>query len=184
MMPAVAALAFLALAVCLLDLVLTLGVVRRLRHHGELISTLPSGGGRPSHAFLAEGETAGPFTTVATTGEPVSRDGLSGQTLVGAFLVNCPACEENLPAFADHAKAYPGGRDQVIAVVVGPEDEAHDYRARLEPVARVVLESPGPGELGTALELTSFPAFGVLDPSGTVVTSGLDLPRPTVTAGV
>ncbi|MCP9968107.1 hypothetical protein LUX57_25555 [Actinomadura madurae] len=49
-MPFVAALALLALAVCLLDLVLTLGVVRRLRHHTELISNLSSGGGGPTRS--------------------------------------------------------------------------------------------------------------------------------------
>ncbi|TDC57174.1 hypothetical protein E1281_05930 [Actinomadura sp. KC345] len=175
-MPAVAALAFLALAVCLLNLVLMLGVIRRLREHGELISNVSSGGRRP-YAILAEGETAGPFETVATTGEPVSRGGLSGRTLVGAFTPHCSACDERLPAFVDSAKTFPGGRDQVIAVVVGTDGEAATYRERLEPVARVVIEPPMTGEIGTALALTSFPAFGVLSGSGTVVSSGLELNR-------
>src|SRR5262245_52970288 len=115
MMSVVAAVAFLALAVCLLDLVLTLGVVRRLRRHTELISNLSSGGWQPG-AILADGKTAGPFEAVATTGEPVSRDRLSGRTLVGAFAPTCTACEEKLPAFVDFATAFSGGRDQVIAV--------------------------------------------------------------------
>jgi thiol-disulfide isomerase/thioredoxin len=187
MMPVVAALAFLALAVCLLDLVLTLGVVRRLRQHTELISNL-STGGQPS-AMLAEGETAGPFEAVATTGETVSRGRLSGRTLVGAFTPHCPACEEKLPAFVDFAKTLPGGRDQVIAVVVGSEDEADSYREQLEPVARVVIEQPVSGEIGTALALNAFPGFGVLDQSGMVVSSGLELnpsiaTAATATAGV
>jgi hypothetical protein len=183
MMPVVAALAFLALAVCLLDLVLTLGVVRRLRRHTELISNLSSGGWRPG-AILAAGETAGPFEAVATTGERVSRDGLSGRTLVGAFAPQCSACEEKLPAFVDIAKTFSGGRDQVIAVVVGSENEAETYRERLEPVARVVVEPPATGEIGTALALNAFPAFGVLDESGTVVGDGVELDRPAATAGV
>ncbi|MEO3828010.1 hypothetical protein [Actinomadura sp. B10D3] len=182
-MPLVAALALLALAVCLLDLVLTLGVVRRLRHHTELISDLSSGGRRP-YAILDEGETAGPFEAVATTGEPVSRDGLSGLTLIGALAPGCGACEEKLPAFVDYARTFSGGRDQVIAVVAGSEDEAETYRERLEPVARVVVEPPVTGGIGTALGLGSFPAFGILDQSGTVVTSGLELNRPASTAGV
>ncbi|MCP9949597.1 TlpA family protein disulfide reductase [Actinomadura madurae] len=173
MMPATAALAVLALAVSLLDLVLTLGVIRRLREHTELISNVSSGGRRP-YAILDEGETAGPFDAVATTGEPVSRDLLSGRTLVGAFTPRCSACEEKLPAFLDSARTFPGGRDQVIAVVVGPEDEAETYRERLEPVARVVVEPPATGAVGTALALGSFPAFGVLDQSGTVVGSGVE----------
>jgi thiol-disulfide isomerase/thioredoxin len=183
MLPVVAALALLALAVCLLDLVLTLGVIGRLRQLTELISTLPSGGRRPD-AILAEGETAAPFDAVATTGEPVSRDRLSDRTLVGAFAPHCPACDEKLPAFVDFAKMFPGGRDQVIAVVVGPEDEAEPYCEQLEPVARVVIEPPMTGEVGKALALNSFPAFGVLDHSGTVVSSGVDLNRSTAAARV
>jgi hypothetical protein len=182
MMPVVAALAFLALAVCLLNLVFTLGVIRRLRQHTELISNLSSAG-RP-YAMLAEGETAGPFEAVATTGESLSRDRLSGRTLVGAFTPHCPACDEKLPAFVDFATTFPGGRDQVIAVVVGPEHEAETYRERLEPVARVVIEPPMTGEIGTALALNAFPAFGVLDQSGTEVSGGVELTQSTATAGV
>jgi thiol-disulfide isomerase/thioredoxin len=168
-----ATLAFLALAVCLPDLVLTLGVIRRLRRHTELISDLSSGGRRP-YSILAEGKAAGPFETLATTGEPVSRDGLSGRTLVGAFTPSCSACDERLPAFVDLAKTFPGGRHQVIAVVVGQEGDAETYRGRLEPVARVVIEPALTGEIGTALSLESFPAFAVLDESGTVGSSGLE----------
>lgn len=183
MMPVVAALAFLALAVCLLDLVLTLGVIRRLRQHTELISNL-SPGGREPLGILADGESAGPFETVASTGETVSRDRLSGRTLVGAFAPHCSACEEKLPDFLDFAGTFPGGRDQVIAVVAGSEEEAATYRERLEPVARVVVEPPGTGEIGQALALNSFPAFGVLDEMGTVVGNGVKLTRSAVTAGV
>ncbi|GAA0581574.1 TlpA family protein disulfide reductase [Actinomadura livida] len=182
MMPIVAALALLALAVCLLDLVFTLGVIRRLRHHTELISTLS--GAMPS-GMLAEGETAGPFEAVATTGEPVSRGRLSGRTLVGVFTPRCPACEEKLPAFVESAATFPGGRDQVIAVVVGEsEDDTAPYRERLEPVARVVTEPPMTGEISSALEVNGFPSFGVLDQSGTVVGTGLEPARPAATAGV
>jgi cytochrome oxidase Cu insertion factor (SCO1/SenC/PrrC family) len=183
MMPVVAVLAVLALAVCLLNLVLTLGVIGRLRRHTELISNLTSGGRRP-YTLLAEGETAGPFETVATTGEPLSLDRLSGRTLVGAFAPHCSACAEMLPAFVDYAETFPGGRDQVIAVVVASESEAETYRERLEPVARVVIEPPMTGELGTALALNTFPGFAVLDESGTAVGDGVDLSRPAAAAGV
>jgi hypothetical protein len=186
MMPVVAAAAFLALAVCLLDLVLTL-VVRRLRQHTELISQLsgqvPDASGRRPYSILTEGRSAGPFETVATTGEPLSLDRLSGQTLVGAFTPHCSACAERLPAFVDSANTFPGGREQVIAVVLGSEDDVRPYRERLEPVARVVVEPPEGGAIGAALELESFPAFGVLDQSGAVVGTGVELIRSSATAG-
>jgi hypothetical protein len=178
MMMLVAVLASLALAVCLLGLVLILGVIGRLRQHAELISQLSEqiakGSGRRPYTILGEGRTAGQFEAVTTTGEALSRDRLSGRTLVGAFMPHCPACEEKLPTFVDSAKTFPGGREQVIAVVVGPENEAETYRGQLEPVARVVVEAPMTGAIGTALALDSFPAFCILDPSGTVVASGLE----------
>jgi len=183
MMPVVAVVAFLALAVCLLDLVLTLGVIRRLRQHTDLISQLsgqlPDASGRRPYSILGEGTTAGPFEAVATTGEPLSSDALSGETLVGAFTPHCSACEERLPGFIDSATTFPGGRGQVIAVVLGSPEEAQPYRERLEPVARVVVEPPLGGAIGAALELESFPAFAVLDESGAVVVTGVELARST-----
>ncbi len=180
MIAVLGALAGLALAVCLVDLVLTLGVVRRLREHTELISKLAS----PAPvAMLADGRTVRAFEAVATTGEAVSRDLLSGVTLVGAFAPDCPACTEALPAFVDHAERFPGGRRQVIAVVMADGNDTEAYRADLEPVARVVVEA-GPGGIGEALGITSFPAFGVLDAAGTLVSSGYDLDRLAVPAGV
>jgi len=188
MTPVVAVAACLALALCLLDLVLTLGVVRRLRSHTDLISQLsgqlPDASGRRPYSILAEGETAKPFETVATTGEPLSRNGLAGRTLVGAFTSHCSACEERLPGFVDAATSFPGGRGQVIAVVLGTENDAEPYRERLEPVALVIVEPPSGGPIGEALGLSSFPAFAVLDGSGTVVGTGLELIGPTVSAGV
>lgn len=122
MMPFVAVLAFLALVVCLLDLVLTHGVIRRLPQHTDLISQLsgqiPHASGQLPCAILAEGKTAGPFEAVATTGEPLSRDRLSRQTLVRAFTPHCSACEEGLPGFVCSEKKIPGGREQVVAILV------------------------------------------------------------------
>lgn len=177
MLAVVAAVAFLALAVCLLNLVLTLGVLRRLREHTELISNL-SATGEPLAPMLAEGEIAGTFDAVATTGERVSRDLLSGLTLVGAFSPHCPACAERLPAFVDFAATFTGGRDQVIAVLAGEETETTTYRAQLEPVARVVIEPAIGGEICTALEFRAFPAFGILDEAGKVVSNGVTLDAP------
>jgi hypothetical protein len=175
MLAVVAALAGLALAVCLLDLVLTLGVIRRLREHTEVIARLPAA----PDVMLAEGRTAGAFETVATTGEPVSRVGLAGQTLVAALAPDCPACAERLPAFLDYAGRFPGGRDRVLVAVVGSPEETADYRVRLEPVARVVVEMERQeGGLTAALDIGGYPAFGILDASGTVVARGLGLDGP------
>jgi len=174
------ALAGLALAVCLVDLLLTVAVIRRLREHTDLISKFSAPG---AVAMLTQGQTTKPFEAVATTGETVSRDTLSGLTLVGAFTPQCSACTERLPRFVEYAGQFPGGREQVIAVVMGDEAAAQEYRTALEPVAKVVIEA-GPGGVVEALAVASFPAFGVLDSSGVVVTSALDLDDLSVPAGV
>src|SRR5690606_15281359 len=103
-MPVVVSLVIVVGAICLLDLVLTVGVIRRLREHSTLISEL--GGGRMPVPMLQDGETADAFEAVATTGEVVSRDGLSGNTLVGVFSPDCSACKERLPGFIRLARSF------------------------------------------------------------------------------
>jgi hypothetical protein len=68
------------------------------------------------------------------------------------------------PPFLDLATTYPGGRDQVIAVIAGAEEDAGPYREKLEPVARVVVEPAVGGEISTALAVQAFPysAFSTL----------------------
>lgn len=163
--------------ICLLDLLLTFGVIRRLREHTETISTLQAASTPPG--MLAEGETAGEFEAVTTTGEVISRDTLAGNTLVGVFSPDCPACAERLPGFLRLAAAFRGGRDRVLAVIADMGGDPETYRERLEPVARVVIEPQGTG-INEALRVRAFPSFGVLDGSGTVLASGLDPDRTEV----
>jgi thiol-disulfide isomerase/thioredoxin len=158
---------------CLLDLVLTFGVIRRLREHGELIarslSTAP-----PVVAVRAPGESVAPFATTTVDGEPLSRDALPERSLVGFFSPGCAACAESLPAFRRYAEEFPGGREAVLAVVVGSAEETAAQRRELGDVARVVVEAVD-GPVGAALGVQAFPAFAVLDGAGRVVASGLRL---------
>src|SRR5690349_19483902 len=97
MLALLTAVAVLAGALCLLNLVLTLGVVRRLREHAVLLAKLqPAAAPNP---MLAVGEQVGSFETVTVDGHPVSRDALDGPTLLGIFSPNCSACAERLPKF-------------------------------------------------------------------------------------
>lgn len=162
MHPLLIALAVAAGAVSLLNLVLVLGVVRRLREHADRISRLSP---EPPNPMLAVAQRAQPFDAVTLEGERVSRAALSRLTLVAVLSPDCPACAERLPRFLELAGAYPGGRGQVLAVVAG------DQVAALSPVARVVLETME-GPITQALGVRGFPAFAVLDESGTVVSAG------------
>lgn len=157
--------------VAVLNLLLTVGVIRRLREHTERLSSL---GGPPGAAMLAAGQRVGEFATTTIDGEPVARDLLSGRTLVGAFTPGCGACTERLPDFLARAKDFPGGPARVLAIVAGDSAGAASYRDQLAEVARVVVEPPG-GPLLTALKVSRFPAFGLLDAEGVVVASGWTL---------
>ena len=141
---------------CLLDLVLTLGVVRRLRDHNLRLAALA--GTEPDGFRLPPpGEVISPFSAVAVTGETVTGDDLAEPTLVAFFTPDCPACEEKLLGFLAYARDFAGGRARVLGVVAGESGGAH-YRTALSEVAVVVSERER-GELQKAFDVTAFPSF-------------------------
>lgn len=81
-MPYLAAAVVLIGLLCVLNLLLTVGLIRRLREQGP---------GRPGNAApptaLGPGSRIGDFTTRTTGGEPVSHEDLTG--LVGFFSAGC-----------------------------------------------------------------------------------------------
>jgi thiol-disulfide isomerase/thioredoxin len=182
--PYVAAALLLLGALCLFNLVLIFGVIRRLREHTEALSGLSLVGG-PSEVILPAGSAVGPFVAVTVDGAAVSRDDLDGETLVGFFAPGCRNCEAQLPQFVELATRHPGGPHRVLAVVVGaPEPDAAASTggagsptvAALARVARVVLARPD-AEVTKAFGVQGFPAYAVVGPAGVLVTSG---PRPGV----
>ncbi|MFE6306543.1 TlpA disulfide reductase family protein [Nocardiopsis sp. NPDC057823] len=162
--------AVLAVALCLLDLLLTVGVIRRLKEHTELIRNL-STAGMPDRTVLAPGERSAPFTATAEDGGTVGTDSLADPTLVAVFSPGCGACAEQLPLFVDRAAAFPGGRGDVLAVLAGSPGEVEEEARRLAPVARVVVEGAA-GPVAEALGVRAFPAFLRLDSTGRVLASG------------
>ncbi|MEV7806795.1 TlpA disulfide reductase family protein [Microbispora sp. NPDC088329] len=171
-MPFLIALVVLVGVLCVLDLLLTLGVIRRLRVHGEMLAARPAAQPEP---MLAAGGTARPFSAVTVDGVPLSDTSLADPTLLGVFSTGCPACVERLPLFVERARAFPGGRDHVVAVVVGPEDAAAEDVRELRPVAHVVVEDHG-GAVARAFRVTGFPSFalvsGAADGAAKVLASG------------
>ncbi|MET7301346.1 hypothetical protein [Embleya sp. NPDC005575] len=141
---------------CALDLVLTLGVIRRLREHAELLS---SGGGSGDPLDMAVGEEVGEFSTSMVDGEPLTRGMLAEETLVAFFSPGCEPCREKLPRFVEHARTLPGGRDRVLAAVVGDAGEAAAFVAELSPFARVVVEAGPDDALGRAFRARSYPTL-------------------------
>jgi hypothetical protein len=167
-------------AVAVLNLLLTFGVIRRLREHTELLGAQGSG---TIPTMIAVGESIAPFSTTTVDGRPVSNEGFSGSTLIGVFGVGCAACETKLPKFVESAQAHPGGRAHVLVVVADGDDDAAALRyvERLTGVANVVRESRE-GPVHTALGVAGYPAFALVDPAGVVRATALDPARLQVLA--
>jgi hypothetical protein len=160
---------------CALDLVLTLGVIRRLREHTDLLAELRGGPG-----VIAVGEPVDEFVTSTVDGEEFGSAALTGETLVAFFSPDCRPCKEKMPWFIEYARTRPGGRDQVMAVVVGDADEAAPAAADLSPVARVVVEAAG-GPLNTAFKVRAYPSVLVVERTGgrlLVRSNQVDLEQP------
>jgi hypothetical protein len=167
--------AFLAAAVvvvgplCLLDLVLTLGVIRQLRQHATLLGRLQQE--RPGGFAMAAGETVADFAATTTGGEAVSRELLGGRSLVGFFLLRCQPCAQQLPRFVEFARSVPGGAERVLAVVAGGPIEETEYARQLAPVARVVIEEAR-GPVQAAFQVRGFPTLYLVDAGGVVAAAG------------
>ncbi len=161
---------------CLTDLLLTFGIIRRLREHTALLSEqghadLPVTG-------LAVGEVPEPFA-VPTTEERL-QTGPAGLRLVAFFSSSCSICPKRVPSFTDYVLANGIHRNDVLAVVLGAADEPAPYLDQLTTVAQTRLE-PENGELARAFKVSGYPAFCLLDPDGAVLASGYDpaaLPAP------
>ncbi|GAA1035114.1 TlpA family protein [Virgisporangium ochraceum] len=177
-MPYLVAAVTVSTLLSVLTLTLALGLTRRIRVLSTQLATL----GQSNDASVSFGrdrvlapDTVVPeFAAVTTDGEPVSRDLLTGTTLVTFLAPGCAPCETLLPRFLEHAAEFPGGRQQVLAVLTmaSPEDCAV-YADRLSPVARVVIER-GKGPLSDAFEADALPVLYLVGAGGVVRASGVD----------
>ncbi|MFD8379336.1 TlpA disulfide reductase family protein [Streptomyces sp. NPDC059679] len=140
-----------------LNLVLMLGVLKRLREHTELLAQDTTGS--RELPVIAVGERVGDFTAVAeSSGVEVSMARLSDGAVVAFFAPDCGPCREKVPAFAEFARTVPGGPGQVLAVVVDAAGEGSDFVDRLRGVAQVVVEPPD-GPLSSAFQVRAFPTI-------------------------
>lgn len=163
-------------AICTIDLILTLGVVRRLREHTATLERLLQTGVALPPGLPKVGATVGEFTARTLDGEDISRSSLSGETLVAFFSPGCGPCEEKLPGFLEHARGRIGGPRLILAVVAGGDDGG-EMAAALREVARVIVEAGYEGPVAKAFQVTEFPAFCLVDSEGTIVAAEGDVTR-------
>lgn len=160
-----------AIVVTLLNLVLLLGVVRRLREHETRLASM-TGGGPPVLITPAGGRVA-PFSARSVDGRSVDEHSTDA-ALVGFFSPECGSCHERLPDFRAAAGEHAG---PVLAVVVEDGGDTSPLVDALRTCATVVLEAPT-GPVAEAFAVRGFPAFALVA-DGTVAASGYELPLHT-----
>src|ERR1700730_755900 len=172
------AISFVTLAaLSAVNLVLTLGVVRRVNLlTRSAAATVAAVGAQPDTPTLpAVGAEPADFTALAFDGDHISRGDLIGQTLAGFFATGCTPCQQLILPFMSYAGALPGGRQQTLAVIAGIDNESAKLAGLLDTLARVIVEPAG-GPAAAAFGVGVFPPVGMLD-CNRPRASGVDMSR-------
>lgn len=173
-MPFLTAAVILFGVLCVLDLLLTFGVIRRLREQNEtlrLVREQQSAVAASADVALPAGAAIGEFAATTVSGTPLSDADIDGRLLVGFFSPICDPCKERMPQFIEYATRFDG---RVLAVASAEIGETGDMVARLGEVAEVVLEAEG-GPVHQAFGAKGYPALLLVDPEGTVLASGWEM---------
>ena len=148
---------------CLLNLLLTFGVVRRLREHTTQLAARSTP--RTSVTELVPGERPASYQAEAESGAPITED--SGLRMMAFFSSECSICPERVPMFVDYLRVHGVPRERAAAVLCGPDTDKAPYRPVLREVA-MVGDDGDEGPLAKAFRIVGFPAFVLLEPDGTI----------------
>jgi peroxiredoxin len=150
---------------CFFDLLLSFAIIRKLRHDAPESHRVPQ---LPALAALSGGRPIPPFTATTNAGTQLSLTELAGRPAAFAFFGSeCRSCRDHLDQFADYARGFPGGANQVAAIIAGSAEGAADIVAALTGLAQLVIE-PDFGPVATAFSVEAFPTFVTLDPDGRI----------------
>jgi peroxiredoxin len=165
----IAAVAIMAGVLSLLNLALTLAVIRRMRREAEQAALVAR---RGPALRVPPGTRAPEFAATTLSGASIGLGDLTGaRSVIGFFSPNCAPCHTQLPEFIELARGIPGGPAQVLAVLTGGADEVAEFAQALAGVASVVVE-PRRGPVAQAFSAVAYPTFYALDERGVVTTGG------------
>lgn len=178
-MPYVVSGLVLVAALCLLDMLMTFAVLRRLREHSVRLDALPDFNlaDGPGYSAKFKDRPLPDFRARTIDGTEVSPGSIMGKPgLIGVLRAGCAPCHEELPEFAALAAE---GDATAISVVTGPAEDAAEMIEHLAG-ASVVVAGPAADTLAEALGVTVFPTFLDLDAAGVVVQAESHLSRMNV----
>ncbi|MEV4641678.1 hypothetical protein AB0J80_30475 [Actinoplanes sp. NPDC049548] len=176
-MPYLVAAVVLVGLLCLFDLLLTVGVIRRLRAQSTLLAGYR---GAMGEVMMPTGSVVGDFVTTTVDSKIISRTQID-DSLVGFFSTSCEGCVDALETFVPMAKLVPGGRPKVLAVVVGDRSNAGKFVDVLSPVAQVVVEAEH-GPMARAFEVNGYPAVAMVGAGGVLTAAGATIKLDPATA--
>ena len=160
-MPIVVAVLVLLTLLVVLDLLLTYGVIRKLREHTERLDLVsrpePQMTGLPTPAFSA----------TTATGETVSARLFDGGGLAVFLAPDCPGCRSQLPDVRRKLAAAVAAAVPVLLVVtrLHPERDLGEEAAEIDELlaeldGRVaVVREPLDGAVQAAFKVSSYPGF-------------------------
>jgi thiol-disulfide isomerase/thioredoxin len=173
---------------CLLDLLLTLAVTRRLREHTTRLQRVEGRRGAVDEDALSSGKLpapgtpVGPFTATTVDGEPVSADSLADRAVAVFLAPECADCRKKVPELVSWAAGQE--RERVLVVVDGRGTDPADVVGPLNPVATVVVVETFERTVIDAFAVSAFPSFCVVA-DGKVTDASMDFSRlPTLPISV
>lgn len=165
-MPYLIAAVVLVGAIAVLNLLLTMAVIRRLRRNEANMPGMPMMDTGP-----AAGSPLPEFAASSTAGDDVSNESFMGSAGIAAFFsTTCSACKPAIPQLVDHIEKAGFTPQQALVVIAGEGDERAEFTAMFDGKATVITE----GELdkvATAFSISAFPSFVHFDESGVVTRS-------------
>jgi len=166
-MPFLTAAVVLVGALGLVNLAVTLGLVRRMRQYGHLLQGLePAEMGASTKPV---GSAVSPFTATALDGTVVDLDWFTEPVVVAFFSPGCPACKDLIPGFV----AIAATRRTLAVVEKGPVP-ADEYIEPLAEVSTVVADEQARGAIA-AFGVRAFPAVCHVDAKGVITGTGVHL---------
>lgn len=155
-MPFLIAAVVLVGAIATLNLLLTVGVIRRLREHTTQLAEV-SGSSFPGGPVV--GDPIEEFTTAAVDETPVALADLDSYSLVSVMSPGCGPCEEKLPKLVSMLEDGSLPKKGVLAVIAGSEEDAVPMVTALKDLAVVVREEPVSGTVQSAVGIRAFPTM-------------------------